>query len=187
MERLSQVLAGHSGVAAAAPENVRRAAVSLVFVPAEAGPELLLIKRAEWEGDPWSGQVALPGGRQEPQDATLWHTAARETWEETGVDLLGSARLLGTLDELYPRTPVLPPIVVRPHVAILGVRPELTLSNEVAAAFWAPLESLRDPASTFVATVAVRGAERQVPGIRHGDYTIWGMTEQILRSLFRVL
>lgn len=187
MERLSQSLAGHSGRFAEAPDDVRRAAVSLVFVPAESGPELLLIKRAEWQGDPWSGQVALPGGRQEPGDATLWHTAARETWEETGVDLLGSARLLGTLDELYPRTPVLPPIVVRPHVAILEVRPRLTLSDEVAAAFWAPLESLRDPASTFQATVTVRGSERRVAGIRHHDYTIWGMTEQILRSLFRAL
>jgi hypothetical protein len=73
-------------------------------------------------GDPWSGHVAFPGGRAEPGDASPWHTAARETWEETGLDLLAAGRLLGTLDELYPRTPVLPPVVVRPHVAVVGGR-----------------------------------------------------------------
>lgn len=184
LERLALGLAGRAGAIADAPEEVRRAAVALVIAPDEAGPELLLIKRAEWEGDPWSGQVALPGGRKEPGDPTLWHTAARETWEETGLQLLRTARLLGTLDELYPRNPALPEIVVRPHVAILGEKPQLRLNEEVAAAFWAPLESLRSPSSTFEATVHVRGSDRRVQGIRHGEYTIWGMTEQILRGLF---
>lgn len=187
LERLTIGLAARPGAIAPAPDDVRRAAVALVIAPAAQGPELLLIKRAEFEGDPWSGQVALPGGRQEPGDPTLWHTAARETWEETGIDLLRTARFLGTLDELYPRTPVLPPIVVRPHVAVLGEQPPLTLSAEVAAAFWAPLEALRHPSSTFEATVRVRGESRQVPGIRHGEYTIWGMTERILRDLFALL
>ena len=67
----------------------RRAAVALVLRgPGDAsgdgaeGPiELLFVKRAEWEGDPWSGHVAFPGGRHEPQDETLWDTAARETHE----------------------------------------------------------------------------------------------------------
>src|SRR5690606_20266054 len=100
IERLTRVLENRPGQPADAPGDVRRAAVSIVLTPDEAGPELLLIKRAVWEGDPWSGQVALPGGRREPGDPTLWHTAARETREETGMDILRDARLLGTLDEL---------------------------------------------------------------------------------------
>ena len=185
--RLAEALDAHAGAHADAPPDVRRAAVGLVLAPDEAGdPSLLFIKRAEYAGDPWSGQVAFPGGRHEPDDESLAMTAMRETWEETGLDLT-SARLLGSLDELYPRTPVLPPIVVRPYVFVTPPAGSLTLSSEVAAAFWAPLSALLLPESSFEATVQVRQEERRVPAIRHADYTIWGMTERILRQLFALL
>ena len=181
---LEEALNQRPGALANAPADVRRAAVSVVLAPDEHGPELLLIKRAEWQGDPWSGQVALPGGRREPYDPDLWHTAARETREETGMELLSNARLLGTLDELYPTNRALPRIVVRPHVVFIPRKPELTLSDEVAAAFWAPLSALRHPSAYFDATVHVRGQDMTVAGIRHGEYTIWGMTERILHDFF---
>ena len=182
--RLAGALDARAGTHAEVALDVRRAAVGLVLAPDEDGdPSLLFIKRAEYAGDPWSGQVAFPGGRHEPDDESLAVTAMRETWEETGMDLT-SARLLGTLDELHPRTPVLPPIVVRPYVFVAPPAGPLTLSSEVAAAFWAPLAALLLPESSFEATVQVRQEERRVPAIRHADYTIWGMTEQILRQLF---
>ncbi len=184
VQRIETSLRRRAGALAQADDAVRRAAVALVLAPGDAGLDLLFIKRAEYAGDPWSGQIALPGGRSEPDDETLWHTAARETQEETGIELLSSARLLGTLDEIHPRTPVLPPIVVRPHVALLDRRAPLTLSAEVAMAFWAPLAALQHPGATITATVLVRGGEMAVPSIRHGEFTIWGMTERILRSLF---
>lgn len=162
----------------------RRAAVALALREALNGElELLLIKRADYAGDPWSGQVALPGGRHEPGDPSLEATAVRETFEETGVDLAADGALLGTLDEIYPRTPVLPPIVVRPHVFALTRPVELTLSHEVAAAFWMPLASLRDPAASVETTVVVRGEERVVSCFRHREHVIWGLTERILRQL----
>ncbi|MCA9764471.1 MAG: NUDIX domain-containing protein, partial [Gemmatimonadetes bacterium] len=58
----------------------RQAAVALLLVPAP--DRLLLIRRADRLGDPWSGHLALPGGRQEPADASLLETAIRETAEE---------------------------------------------------------------------------------------------------------
>jgi 8-oxo-dGTP pyrophosphatase MutT (NUDIX family) len=162
----------------------RRAAVALALREALNGQlELLLIKRAEYAGDPWSGQVALPGGRHEPADPSLEATAVRETFEETGVDLATSGTLLGTLDEIYPRTPVLPPIVVRPHVFAVTRPVELTLSDEVAAAFWIPVEWLRDPAASVETTVVVRDQERRVSCFRHGEHVIWGLTERVLRQL----
>lgn len=176
----------------------RRAAVALVLRAVDlrgggddaSGPgelELLLIKRADYEGDPWSGHVALPGGRHEPDDASLEATAVRETREELALDLARAGTLLGTLDEIYPRTPVLPPIVVRPYVFATEGDAPLHPSREVAAAFWVPLRCLRDPTCAAEATVLVRGEERRVPSFRHGEHVIWGLTERILRQLFALL
>jgi 8-oxo-dGTP pyrophosphatase MutT (NUDIX family) len=67
------------------------AAVALVLVPHP--DSLLLIRRAERSGDPWSGQVGLPGGRRDPDDATLLSTAVREAVEEVGVHLPANACL----------------------------------------------------------------------------------------------
>lgn len=185
--RLARRLRERPGARAGAGAEVRRAAVALVLRPDEAsGLDLLFIKRADYAGDPWSGQVAFPGGRHEPQDDDLLDTAIRETREEIGVDLGADGVHLGTLDELWPRTPVLPPIVVRPHVFALEPDVKFALSDEVAAAFWAPLGELRAADATFEATVLVRGEERRVPALRHVDYTIWGMTERIFRNLLAV-
>jgi hypothetical protein len=82
---------------------------------------------------------------------------------------------------------VLPPIVVRPYVAVVAPDVRLALSDEVAAAFWAPLDLLRHPDATFEATVVVQGAQRQVPALRHAEYTIWGMTERIFRNFLVLL
>jgi 8-oxo-dGTP pyrophosphatase MutT (NUDIX family) len=184
---IAAALAGRPGalaVVGAADPPPRRAAVALVLrVPlGAAGPELLLVKRAEYPGDPWSGHVAFPGGRAEPGDASPWHTAARETCEETGLDLLAAGRLLGTLDELYPRAPVLPPVVVRPHVAVLGGGGPFVLSGELAAAFWVPLAHFAAPGVSADRAVVARGATLTVPSFAVEAHTVWGMTERILRQ-----
>ena len=172
------------------PRPLRHAAIALVLRAGAAGegePELLLIKRAEHEMDPWSGHVALPGGRYEPEDATLAETAVRETLEETGLDLARDGRILGTLDEISPRTPVLPRIVVRPHVALIGGDTTVTPSPEVAAAFWVPLRALREERGWSEATIVVRGQERRVPCFEYGEYLVWGLTERVLRQFVAML
>ena len=143
---------------------------------------MLFIKRAEFSGDPWSGHVAFPGGRQEPGDASLEETAIRETREETAIDIRRDGQVLGTLDEIYPRTPALPPIVVRPYVTVVVPDAAIVLSAEVAASFWIPVATLRDPAVSTESTVVVRGEERRVSSFRHGSYTVWGLTERIVRQ-----
>ena len=166
---------------------MRRAAVALVLRPDDAcGLDLLFIKRADYEGDPWSGQIAFPGGRHEPSDADLLDTAVRETREEIGVDLGAVGVAIGTLDELWPRAPGLPPIVVRPYVFALEPDVPFALSYEVAAAFWAPLAGLRAPGATFEATVVVRGEEAARPGRAPRRLHDWGMTERIFRNLLAV-
>ncbi len=182
LRRLAAVLAAARPTVADAAAEVRRAAVALVLRPAAADLELLLIRRAEFPGDPWSGQIAFPGGRHDAADPSLAATAVRETREETGLDLTAGGRLLGTLDELHPRTPVLPPIVVRPHVFAFEASASLVPSDEVAEAFWVPLGVLRDPATSTMSSITVRGAAWHVPSYVVGGRVIWGMTERMLRQ-----
>ena len=194
VRRLRAALAARPGIGIDASDGLRRlAAIALVLRPglgpAEAAdPELLMIKRAEAEGDPWSGHVACPGGRMEPGDHDLEQTAIRETWEETGVDLARDGRVLGALDDISPRTPTLPPIIVRPYVAVVKPELEIVQSSEVAEAFWVPLAALRERAAWGTAMVPIRGAgERQVTAFRHGAYTVWGLTERVLRQFLDYL
>lgn len=182
--RLATALDEHPGRRLDPDANVRLAAIALVLRPGTEGhPELLMIKRAEAEGDPWSGHVACPGGRMEPGDRDLAQTAVRETWEETGIDLDRDGRLLGTLDDISPRTPVLPPILVRPYVGVVRPEVEIVQSAEVAEAFWVPVSALRVRASWGLGLVKVRGADREVSVFRHGEHVVWGLTERVLRQL----
>jgi 8-oxo-dGTP pyrophosphatase MutT (NUDIX family) len=188
LRRLRDVLAERPGALAPDDGSPRRAAVAIVLrhTP-HADVELLLIKRSDREDDPWSGHVALPGGRHDPTDATLKDTAIRETREETGIDLARDGVVLGVLDELRPRSAMLPAIIVTPFVAI--VRPDVTIetSDEVAAAFWVTLASLVDPSVAVESEVTARGTTWRVPSYALGGHIVWGMTERILNNLVALL
>ncbi len=173
-----RALRGHPPQTLEAPGS-QPAAVGLILVPDASGLAALFIHRAERAGDPWSGQVALPGGRREPADPDLLATALRETREETGVDLR-PAELLGALDDLHPRTPSLPPVLVRPFVFALPERPALVPTAEVERAFWLPLADLSKPGVYSEVTVTVRGTALKVPGYQIRDELIWGLTERIV-------
>jgi 8-oxo-dGTP pyrophosphatase MutT (NUDIX family) len=188
LRRLRRALAERPGALAPDDGAPRRAAVAIVLRDGPEGQlELLLIKRSEREDDPWSGHIALPGGRHDPADATLQDTAVRETREETGIDLDRDGIVLGTLDELRPRTPSLPAIIVTPFVAVVRRDVTMETSDEVAIAFWVPLASLSDPALTVQSDVTARGATWRVPSYVLGGHIVWGMTERILRNLLAIL
>jgi 8-oxo-dGTP pyrophosphatase MutT (NUDIX family) len=156
------------------------AAVSVIVAP---DPDaVLLIRRAERQGDPWSGHIGLPGGRLDRADQDLCDTALRETAEEVGWRLRRD-QLLGTLTDVWPRTPLPRFIVVRPYVFAATDRPSLSLSDEVAEAFWVPLDQLRDPAIYRETEVELRGERRGFPAFHLGPHVIWGLTERILTPL----
>ena len=159
------------------------AAVSLLLAPGKSGGlDLLLIKRTEFPRDPWSGQMALPGGRRDPADDSLAETATRETREETGI-VVPPDRLVGELDDLSPQTPHLPPIVVRPYVFALPDRPRPLPNAEVALALWVPLHTFS--AARVRESIEVRGHPLTVEGFRFGPHLVWGMTERIVASLLQ--
>lgn len=181
IRQLSRALAERPGRIAPREQAVRGAAILLALREGSDGePELLMIKRSEFAGDPWSGHIACPGGRMEPEDRDLAETAVRETREETGVDIAVEGRLLGHLDELSPMSAHLPRLVIRPYVGLVRAAVQLVPSREVAAVFWVPLTELQRQEAWGTGTVAMRGREEQVRVFRYADYMVWGLTERVL-------
>jgi 8-oxo-dGTP pyrophosphatase MutT (NUDIX family) len=184
--RLIRSLSERPGRAAQVDVETRSAAILLAIrASADGEPELLMIKRADAERDPWSGHIACPGGRREPSDADLAATAVRETREETGLDVDRDGRLIGHLDDLSPVSPHLPPLVIRPYVALVRSDVGIVPSEEVAAAFWVPLAEFRTESAWGMDVVHVRGVDRRVSVFRHGGYTVWGLTERVLRQFLQ--
>lgn len=140
----------------------------------------LFVIRAAWEGDPWSGHVALPGGRAEPSDADLVDTARRETCEETDIRLRRDS-FLGRLNEIHPRSAHLPSIGVTPFVAWLDTRPQITASHEIAGHIWVPLPELAAPGRRSTLTRA-EPTSRVFPTIEYEGEVIWGLTHAVIEN-----
>ena len=160
------------------------AAVAIILTPQP--DSILFIRRADRSGDPWSGHMALPGGRRDPSDLDLAGTAMRETAEEVGVELRRED-LAGSLSDVIPRTPVLPPVAVRPFVFLLPERPAMRLNAEVAQASWVPVDYLLRPDTHHPVQLEVAGQSRQVQAYQLENAIIWGMTERILTSFLAEL
>ena len=174
---------------------LRRAAVALVLRGGTAGPELLVIKRSEDERDHWSGHLALPGGSMEPEDDGLLTTALRETFEEVGIDLRAGGEVLARLGTVRPQSPRAPRVSVTPFVVAAppeydagrGEAKELRLSEEVAAAFWAPVEALKRGGRSGVFRMTFAGVEREWPAYPSEHGLIWGITERILTEFLSLV
>jgi 8-oxo-dGTP pyrophosphatase MutT (NUDIX family) len=185
--RLEKGIRAHNPVEVDDP-SLRRAAVAILIRLGEGDePEVFFIQRAVYEGDPWSGQIAFPGGREEIGDESLLETAVRETFEETQVDLPTCGEFIGALDDLRPMTVRLPAIFVRPFVFLVSDVPEPILSSEVAETFWVPLSALLDRTLWPVTRIQVIGEEISRIAFHHRGFVIWGMTERILSSLLGLI
>ena len=161
-----------------------RAAVAIILREGTDGLEALFIRRAEHPRDPWSGQVAFPGGRSEPADADLAATARRETLEEIGLDLLRSAELLGPLDEVRAMARLRPmDLSITPFVFRLLEAVPTTLSPEVTSLHWLPLRALLDPASGSTLEYVHEAATLKFPSLDVGGLVIWGLTYRMFTSL----
>lgn len=167
--------------------DVMQAAVSLILRE-DGDPALLLIKRADHPTDPWSGHMALPGGRREDADASLAATAVRETREETGIDLERSGRPMGRLAEVAPSTRRLPRITIHPFVFVVpsgtAARPA---SSEVEAVHWVRLSELRNGTAAGTVDIAVGDGRRSFPCYRVGGEVVWGLTYRILSAFLEAL
>ncbi len=165
--------------------DVKRAAVAAVFRDTGGDAELLFIQRAAQPHDPWSGQIAFPGGREEPGDADLFATAERETREELGLDLPTHAIRLGPLDPLRARSRrKIRPLVIHPFAWVMeSETPPLHAvpNDEVAHAFWFPVRELADPKRQLWYDAFRTEVPMRFPAIDlGGDRVLWGLTHRMV-------
>jgi len=165
-------------------EGEKHAAVAAVLRDGPDGAEVLLIRRAEHALDPWSGHMAFPGGRYDPEDIDLLTTALRETREELGLDLAANASLLGPLE----RVPAIARgrrvgMTIAPFVFALERPGALSPNEEVVEAIWAPLGALARGENATSVSFEFEGEKLSLPGWDVGGRVVWGLTYRMLQAL----
>ena len=173
--------------AAFKPEPTQ-AAVAMILADGQSDLAVCFIRRTDRDGDPWSGQVAFPGGRAGPFDLNARAVAERETSEEIGLSL-DSNDFVGALpvrDIHRQELKIMSPFVYYVGAgaqAIATVREE----REVASVFWVPLHHLFAPNAATQLEYSMGGMPTSFPGIRYGEYIIWGLTLRVLESFAEIM
>lgn len=171
-------------------EGMNLAGVTVLLRHDRGRPEMLLIERATRAGDPWSGQMAFPGGRREPGDPSLQKTAERETLEEVGIGL-ARAHYVGRLDDLGGRAAASKKMIVSAYVYQLDDPGRLEIDrHEVADAFWVPLDHLVHPDNHVHYPMQYGEHEIIFPGIRVDERdarVVWGLTYRFLEGFFEII
>ena len=174
------------------PADDARAAVAVIFRAPRDHHEaqVLLIRRAEREGDPWSGHMAFPGGKRDATDASLLVTALRETSEEVGLDLESHARFVA-------RMPSIPAMIrsnrnsmlVTPFIFAMHTdeHPEFVLSPEVVETYWVPIGPLARGETALTFPYVHEGKTLQLPGFSVHDRIVWGLTHRMLTMFFAAI
>jgi 8-oxo-dGTP pyrophosphatase MutT (NUDIX family) len=166
--------------------TARAAAVLALLFADEAGlARIVLTERLSYDGH-HSGEVSLPGGKAEPDDAGPVETALREAAEEVGLDATAAGvTIVGTLDEVF--IPV-SDFRITPVVAVAARPPNLTPNPAEVARILEP------PVSAFLPDAPVEIVERVIRDwpLRYGGYRIdglhvWGATARILGQLGAIL
>src|SRR5690606_22071089 len=155
-----------------------------VLMPITRGdePELVLTLRASGLST-HGGEVAFPGGRRDPEDRDLMHTALREAQEEVGLPP-GLVEMVGPLSTLVSRHG----IKVTPYVGLVPDYVEYRPNDgEIAAVFSVPLRFFLDTPTEVTHRIDFRGESFYVPCYRYGDFKIWGLTAIMIVELMNVL
>ncbi|MDZ7826307.1 MAG: CoA pyrophosphatase [Gammaproteobacteria bacterium] len=185
---IRDALAGHEHERAELEQVDRRAAVAAVLRGRGEDTEVLLIRRAERRGDPWSGHMAFPGGHVEPGERMV-DAARRETREETGLDLRRHGELIGRLDHAraVARGRSLD-MIIAPYVfELASLPPAFAPNHEVAEVIWAPLAPMLTGATHTSLEYELDGERRRFPGYDVEGRVVWGLTYRMLGTLFSVL
>ncbi len=161
-----------------------RSAVAMILQIRDGTLHILMIKRADREGDPWSGHMAFPGGRMDKTDVNGFAVATRETAEEVGLTLGPQDACIGRLSDLNakPHRGAFG-MAVSPFVFRLDRAVTFTMNYEVAEVIWVPVEFLVDAGNREEMTWTYKGAKIQVPCYRYQGRCIWGLSLMMLDEL----
>ena len=168
-----------------------RSAVALIERQDEKGePALLFIQRASREGDPWSGDMAFPGGKMQVEDSEPREAAIRETLEETGLDLQEHGRLVARLsDRLTRQHSRWRPMVVTPYLfawhGAMAPPPTAALSHEVEAAVWVPRRVLASPEYRAIRPFPTPFGTLKLPCCIYQGHCIWGLSFSLVNEYLR--
>jgi 8-oxo-dGTP pyrophosphatase MutT (NUDIX family) len=167
---------------------MKRSAVAMILQVRAGELHILMIKRADREGDPWSGHMAFPGGRMDKADAHGYAVAVRETEEEVGLSLGPQDQCIGRLSDLNAR-----PhkgtfgMAVSPFVFRLEREVTFTPNYEVAEVVWVPLEFLLDTDNREKMTWEYKGVKIPMPCYMYGKRCIWGLSLMMLDELMDLI
>lgn len=163
--------------------------VALLLFEGPADLEILFIQRATNPLDNWSGQIAFPGGKKDPADATLLEACIREVQEEIGLTL-SKSDLIGSLDDLQARKKGHPlEFYVQPFVFFLSERPRLlACASEVADAFWVPVSHLLDPSNRTQFSLERDHVDVSLPAVRlpRGEL-LWGLSHSMILNFLKLV
>ena len=169
------------GEACLARESLREAAVLIaVSRPAgDASPSKVVLTVRSENLKSHAGQISLPGGSIEPEDADLAAAALREAEEEIGLP----PKHVEVIGELGPMA--LPSgFLVTPVVGLIPPGLAFTpCSREVADIFETPLDLILNPEAYVRSSYLHAGVKRRTLELHYEDYRIWGATAAILHRL----
>jgi len=169
-------------------ENNRHAAVAMILRPAGDELEVLFIERTRNDTDPWSGQMAFPGGIVEPGDADAHSAAQRETLEEVGIDLTQTS-FMGRLDDVQGRHRAHRRGIVVSGFVFFDTSGQKAVPNyEVADIVWEPLATFMNT-DCFAHVEYPAAPGERFPGVRVGraeHQVVWGLTRRFLVSFFQL-
>ncbi len=168
---------------------MHRSAVAMILREQPTGTEILMIKRAEREGDPWSGHMAFPGGRMEPADRHGLDVARRETHEEIGLELGESDPCIARLSDIMAHPILLRrrPMVVTPYLFRLEREVEFTPNYEVAEVIWVPLAFLLDRENRETMQWKRDKVPIPMPCYYYRGRCIWGLSLRMLDEFLALL
>ncbi len=154
----------------------------------ERGICVMLVKRADRDGDPWSGHMAFPGGRMEKTDRNIYKTTTREVMEETGMALVKDARYIGRLSDLMARThDRKAQMVLTAFVFYLKNRPDWRLKkDELKERIWVPLDFFVDPVNRQEMNYKVGDNNLNLPCYYYDGRRIWGLTLVLIDELVTI-